>query len=260
MRHIQRLIVRNVLDVLLLVVVCASPLLNSGDCLKALAAGGAPDTKRLFQLQLAKPDEKINIGVAYWIELVRDGKTYRCNNKFTFKSGDHIRIHVIPNVDCYAYIVQKSGSRGDKALLFPRDGSNGDNFLRHGSDYALPSTGSLIFDNDQGTELISLVLSRQALDIKSYMNRSTEEQVFVASREAGAKDLVPTRMQLCWDDPAPVIMPEDVPMRQVVASADISAPSGPSAPQANLSDPGLVTVVFNKPDAILSVDVALEHQ
>lgn len=222
---------------------------------------GQPDAKQTFWSQLDKPGQKVNLGLAYWIELIREGKSYRCNNKFAFHSGDAIRIHVIPNADGYAYIVLKSGSRGDKAVLFPGARSGMDNHVLGGKDYVLPTIATLKFDNDPGTETLSLIFSRKTVDVERYLESTYEDKVVVAA--SGAKDLVPTRMQLCWDDPAPVIMPQEV-LTQATGkggSKDAGARelTDVASPPAVRAEGSLVTVVHNDPDGVLTVDVALEH-
>jgi len=234
--------------------------LAAGQCL-ALPVGGQPDVRRLFRTQLEKPGEKINLGLAYWIELLRDGTISRLNNKFAFRSGDAIRIHMIPNTDGYAYILLKSGSRGDRAILFPNPKSGTDNRVARGRDYALPTEVRLKFDNNPGVEILTLVLSRKPIDINQYLN-GHHERAFVSSGQSGSKDLVPTRIQLGWDEPAPVIVPHEV-AAQIAAdaggkeAADRRAPVAADASDANA---GMVTLVHENPDEVLSVDIALEHR
>src|SRR5437868_13507915 len=50
------------------------------------------------------------MGVSYWIELVRNGKTYRCDDTFTFRCHDAIRFHVFANENGYVYLVLRTGS------------------------------------------------------------------------------------------------------------------------------------------------------
>ncbi|MBI4534337.1 MAG: DUF4384 domain-containing protein [Candidatus Melainabacteria bacterium] len=228
-----------------------------------LPLAGQPDAKQTFWNQLDKPGQKVNLGVAYWIELIRADKSYRCNNKFAFHSGDTIRIHMIPNTDGYAYIVLKSGSRGDKAVLFPGPKSGMDNHVLGGRDYVLPTTAVLKFDNDPGTETLSLIFSRKTVDVEKYLDTNYEEKVVVSA--SGAKDLVPTRMRLCWDDPIPVIIPHELLAQangqggskdaQLNKPVDVTG----QMPSAIRLEGSLVTVVHNDPDGVLTVDVALEH-
>lgn len=67
---------------------------------------------------------------------------------------------------------------------------------------------------------------------------------YVSPSEIGGKDLVPTRMQLSWDDPTPVIIPADFSGNSQLASSS-----------------SLVKLSFNGgPGGVLAVDIALEHE
>lgn len=184
-------------------------------------------------------------GIAYWIELYRDGKIYRCNNKLAFKSGDAIRFHVIPQTDGYAYIVMKESSSGKKAVLFPSKESGTNNFLNADADYPLPYSEWLTFDNTPGIEKVSLMFSRHKVANEAELNPPQHLTAYISDDMSGAKDLVPTRMQLSWDDPTPVVMPD--------AGAEKLA-------QDKTNTGSLVKVVFNDPTGMLAVDVALAHQ
>ena len=208
-----------------------------------------PDAAQL-QKNAARETETIKVGsdsqaVSYWIELLRDGKIYRCNNKIAFKSGDAIRFHVIPQVDGYGYIMLKQGSSGKKAILFPPPNSKINNFLNANNDYPLPYDNWLSFDATPGVEKVSLVFSRVKL-AASQLTPPESMTAYVSNDRSGAKDLVPTRMQLSWDDPTPVILPGDVP--------------GGNAQVAQTSTGSLVKVSFNDPGGMVAIDVALAHQ
>lgn len=183
--------------------------------------------------------------ISYWIELYRDGKIYRCNNKMSFKSGDAIRFHVIPQTDGYAYIMMKQSSSGKKALLFPSKVTANNNFIKAGVDYPLPNTDWLSFDNTPGTEKVSLLFSKNRVTSEAELNPPSHLTAYVDNDMTGAKDLVPTRMQLSWDDPTPVIMPEL---------------GGNEKLAQNPAKNSLVKVVFNDPTGLLAVDVALAHK
>ncbi len=188
--------------------------------------------------------------ISYWIELYRDGKVYRCNNKLAFKSGDAIRFHVIPQTDGYAYIMMKQSSSGKKALLFPSKLNGENNFLNAGTDYPLPYKEWLTFDNTPGIEKVSLLFSRHKVASETELSPPTHLTAFVSNDMTGAKDLVPTRMQLSWDDPTPVIMPDQIGNNEKLAQNN----------SAQQSTGSLVKVVFNDPTGMLAVDVALAHQ
>lgn len=222
--------------------------------------------RREFLQQLNDPDRKINNGLSYWIELTRGGKTYRCNNKVKFRSGDEIRFHVVTNCDGYAYILLKKGSSGGHRLLFPEEDTGVDNHILKAHDYVIPTEAALAFDNQKGTEIVGLLFSRTKLRPDQYMNVPTLT-CFVSPHQDGAKDLVPTRMQLSWDDPDPVIIPGETVNTgapQVVSfSADqdlkVDINSSRDDLRVHLKDKSFVYVVDSSPDSILSLEVALQH-
>lgn len=130
-----------------------------------------------------------NIGFSYWIELLRNGKTQHVTNRLQFKSGDRIRFHVKPVTDGYAYILLKSGSRGEKAVLFPDEKVAQNNQLQHGKDYALPAEGYLKFDQNPGKEKVTLLLSRNEIDADAYLSKPVEQPTVIASALFGSKDI-----------------------------------------------------------------------
>jgi acylglycerol lipase len=161
--------------------------------------------------------------ISYWIELYRGGKVFRCNNKMAFKTGDAIRFHVIPERDGYAYLVMKASTTGKSDVLFPKKEYGTHNFLRAGQDYAIPSTGWMAFDKNAGTEQLGLVFNQEQIAVTPEMFRNNELTAFVSPSEEGSKDLCPTRMKLSWDDPMPVMLPEDFsPISQMDSSRDSS--------------------------------------
>lgn len=148
-------------------------------------------------------------GINFWIELYRDGKTYRCNNKTQFKSGDSIRFHLIPGNDGYAYLVMKAGTTGKSDVLFPNNDYGTQNHLKKGQDYPIPAVGWMQFDEHPGTEQLGLVFATEKVDVTPESLRDRTLTAFVSPDESGAKDLCPTRMKLSWDDPEPALIPDD---------------------------------------------------
>lgn len=190
---------------------------------------------------------KEDISLGYWIELKRGNRLYRCNNKATFRSGDEIRFHLRSTQDGYAYIVLQSGSSGSRAVLFPEARTGRANYLVKDRDYALPTRTWLRFDEHPGTERLRLVFSLDPLDEKIETNPdSIAVAAFVSPDLTGAKDLVPTRMQLSWDDPNPVIMPATSQESLAVYSETAGS--------------SLVRISQPARDSVLAVDVALEHR
>lgn len=113
-----------------------------------------------------------NIGLSYSVELHRDGKIYKVDNRFPFRSGDKIRFHVKPNVDGYMYILLDDQHGGTPMVMFPRPGDD-DNAVTKGKSLMIPQNGVLTFDEHAGIESLKLVLSTKSLERKpSEMARS----------------------------------------------------------------------------------------
>lgn len=190
------------------------------------------------------------LAITYWIELMREGKRFRCNNKTSFRSGDEIRLHVRSNVDGYGYILLKAGTTGKHAVLFPDDQTGRFNRIGAQRDIALPTKSWLRFDSNPGEEKVTIIFSRRPLDPS--VQNSSLLTAFVSPDRTGAKDLVPTRMELSWGDPNPVIMPASLSNNTALATAEAGVSD--HALEANL-----VKVSFANPDGVLSVDVGLDH-
>ncbi len=254
--------------------------------------------KGLFFEQMNRPGVEINTGVQYWIELHRSGQVKRVNNKTSFTSGDRIKFHVKPNINGYAYIVLKSGSRGEQSVLFPDPARREDNQIVRGRPYVLPADGYLTFDDNPGIEKVSLLLSRTPLDARAYLGRQATERILIASAATGAKDLIPAKILLAYSPPAtspvkPAASPpvkatsqskrkpqtgkaswrnsskKPVQSRKGKSRSDRStpaeavpveiAPAVGSDHEERLDESGTVTVVRNDPTGVLAVDVDLQH-
>ncbi|MBX9948346.1 MAG: alpha/beta fold hydrolase [Candidatus Obscuribacterales bacterium] len=161
--------------------------------------------------------------ISYWIELYRGGKVFRCNNKMEFKTGDAIRFHLIPESDGYAYLVMKESSTGKSDVLFPNKTYGSKNFLRKGQDYPIPSEGWMAFDANPGTEQLGLVFGKEQIAVTPETLKNGQLTAWVSSSEDGSKDLCPTRLKLSWDDPMPVMLPDDFkPLSQVARATESS--------------------------------------
>lgn len=158
--------------------------------------------KGLFRRQMDQPKEALNIGLHYWVELTRKGNSQRVSNKYAFKSGDQIQFHIRPNIDGYAYVVLRSGSRGESSVLFPDPAHGDDNRVEHGTDYALPSgRESFEFDQNPGTEKITLLLSRHPINAQAYLAKPADSPTVIASAVTGSKDLVPSQVFVAYATP-----------------------------------------------------------
>jgi len=193
-------------------------LISTGSPLWAQAAVADTDesdsgAKGLFFQQMERPNDAINTGVQYWIELHRDGETIHANNKTKFRSGDSIRFHVKPNIDGFAYIVLRQGSRGEQSQLFPNAENHEDNNqIKHGKEMVLPATGSLVFDHNPGLEKLTLLISRKPIDAKAFVsgesaekNQTTPANIApqrIAMACSGSKDLIPNQVLVSYVSPS----------------------------------------------------------
>lgn len=186
--------------------------------------------KSLYAAQMNNQTEAMNLGVQYWIELHRGKETIRVNNKLSFKSGDKIRFHVRPNVNGYAYILLRSGSRGEQSVLFPDPARGESNKIVAGIDYSLPADDFLQFDDNPGQEKLTLLVSRTPVDATAYLHTPENERILVASAMTGSKDLVPSKILLAYAPQPPAVehaaQPPERPKAPVVIAKGKNLPSG----------------------------------
>jgi alpha-beta hydrolase superfamily lysophospholipase len=183
---------------------------------------------------------KASSNLTYWIELKRDGKTFRCNNKTQFKSGDEIRFHMRAGVDGYAYILLQQGSGGARAVLFPEQRTGTNNVIASGKDCAIPTMTYLKFDDQPGVEKVNLIFSQHPMDVNHVLHDPNTVTAYVSPDKSGSKDLVPTRMQLSWDDTNPVLIPNVQPDTALASTSSM--------------------VRVASADDTVSLDIALEHK
>lgn len=179
--------------------------------------------------------------LSYWIELLRDGKFYRCNNKMVFKTGDEIRFHMTPSNNGYVIVMMK-GSSGKTAILFPGDQTGLNNELLAGKDCVVPNQSYLKFDSTPGTEKLAVLFSREKINPNMQLYQPSTVTAYISPSADGSKDIMPTRMQLKWDDTDVVAMAPDAVASSVTKNA------------------GVVNVVYSGSHPVMAVDIALEHQ
>lgn len=174
--------------------------LSLGTASIATAAEREAGPKALFYKQMDEPTAKSNTGVQYWIELKRNGRIEKVPNKFAFKTGDAVRFHIKPNIDGYAYILLKSGSRGERCVLFPNEKTNESNVVSRGKEVIIPGDGYLVFDENPGTERVALLLTRSSVDATAFLDQDTQP-IMIASAGGGSKDLIPTKVYVSYGVP-----------------------------------------------------------
>lgn len=132
-------------------------------------AGYTP--RDMFYQDVKQPENPQNgVSVAYCLELHRGSDApVLANNRFPFKSGDAVRLHVKSSAAAYAYIAL-IGSSGKKAVLYPPPGSTEDNRLEAGKEYVVPANGQIVFDNQPGTEQLFVILTKDKQDVSAQLN------------------------------------------------------------------------------------------
>lgn len=203
------------------------------------------------------------MGIRYWIELRRHGQIKYVTNQQNFVSGDQIKFHVQPTVDGFAYIVLRSGSQGEQAVLFPLERSKDNNKLHQKVDYALPADDWLTFDAHPGTEKVSLIFSKSPIDGQKVIAATTGSANHVVIKaNSGSKDLIPAHTTVVYqqnaelpnaptesDPPTPPSTPAVTP----AATSSTTPPATNSSTTASASTSSPSTVVsetlFGKPDA-----------
>ncbi len=222
--------------------------------------GGAKD---LFYRQVSDPGKVLNTGMQYWIELKRDKKITRVSNKFSFKSGDSIRIHVTSNTDAYAYIVLKEGSRGEQSILFPDPRFKDNNKLKASVDYAIPQDGALTFDKNPGTENLILLLSRNPIDAHAYLADKKQKHVRIAAVRDGAKDLIPGSVVLAYANQDGSIgnLPESESNKTEPQETGPSRnkPQNTVLASDSTKNDAVTTLVQKDPTQVLAIDLSLLH-
>ena len=151
------------------------------------AVSAEQNAKDVFFDQMQQPAQKINNGISYWIELRRQGKISKVDNRTLFKSGDRIRFHFKANIDGYASIVLLRGTSGASKVLYPLPGAAQGSRVTHGREYNLPAPAWLVFDSHSGQETVRLALSRIPLDSRALLKKPDKPFVQIAASDTQAE-------------------------------------------------------------------------
>jgi len=131
---------------------------------------------------VSSPERRV--GLKYRILLrTPDCDIKEVDSSYTFHSGDKVRLQIEANVDGYLYVLQK-GSTGKDRMLFPDPRINGgDNKIARGILYSVPGNQWFTFDNNPGTENLTVAVSRTPM--KSVVPPAPKQ---TASIQAKAKE------------------------------------------------------------------------
>jgi hypothetical protein len=205
------------------------------DACMAVVPHSGTGAKELFVSQLNAEGAPTNLGLSYSIELRRDGRLYKVDSRYPFRSGDKIRFHVRSNVNGYMYIVLGSENGGDATLMFPRPGDE-KNAVTKGTTITIPEKGTLDFDEVPGVEALKLVLSSTPIETKTYQ---------------AARSVVIT--------PKKSAMPQHFMIDFAQIEPDVETAAKPVT-ESDFETAAASTMVSTKPDKPLVVDLMLRHQ
>ncbi len=238
--------------------------------------------------QLGRHDRKVNLGLAYWIELNRGGKYYKTNNKARFRSGDQVWFHLVPNADAYAYIILRQGTKGTKTVLFPLEITGMDNLVKRGRDCVVPTENTLQFDDTPGVENVALLLSRKKIDPALFLDYPVRLTAYVSGpadhagvvqEPAQPVHKLPERTKVSVEGSAngelakvnlPAAKADGEPGQPIASRSQVKVDlldrEGKRRGRqlwrtaaASLRDSNMIVVVGEDPDAVVSVNISLIH-
>lgn len=131
-------------------------------------------------------------GLMYYVELVSaKGETSRVTTDHMFRSGDRMLLHVVSSIDGDLAIYQRTPA-SQAARLFPDSRINdGSARIVKGVDAILPSPTSWFrFDNQAGTEELTLVLTPRAASAPVPAMQTAAARYEDVGSAAGSKGLV----------------------------------------------------------------------
>lgn len=142
-----------------------------------------PAPRKPAVASVSSPERRV--GLKYRILLrTPDCDIKEVDSSYTFHSGDKVRLQIEANVDGYLYVLQK-GSTGKDRMLFPDPRINGgDNKIARGILYSVPGNQWFTFDNNPGTENLTVAVSRTPM--KSVVPPAPPKQT--ASSQAKPKE------------------------------------------------------------------------
>lgn len=221
---------------------------DAADNIGAMAENMSKAYKQ-FMDQLNRPNEKLNTGVSYWLELQRSGEKSRVTSKTLFRNGDKIRFHIKPNIDAYAYIVMLEGSNGESSVLFPVK-HQAQEKLQAGKEVILPRADGenawLKFDNNPGTEVLRIIVSRNKIKPGQSADDGTRGTVTIGSGER--TDDIPD------ESAVDMVMDEDSEGKPA-ATRNLTVVTTKKHSERH----GETTVINGDPKKALVVDIALRH-
>jgi hypothetical protein len=125
----------------------------------------------------------------------------------TFQKGDQIRVSFESNFDGYVYVVNVTPG-GKKRVLFPYDKET-NNVIHSRQRYELPSSNVFVFDEEKGTEILQVIMSREPVQFLDqavlHSNGELGESATSAAAELSSDTPKPSRGGIISENVAPIL-------------------------------------------------------
>lgn len=101
-------------------------------------------------------------GIEAWIDLKdANGQLKRVNPSYTFRSGDGIKLQIKSKTDGYLYVLNEDNT-GKITPLYPIN-NQPSGLIQANTIYTIPPRGMIYFDNQQGSEKVTIALAKYPL-------------------------------------------------------------------------------------------------
>lgn len=120
----------------------------------------APQARSSYQPAAASA---VNLaGIEAWIDLQdSSGRLRRVSPSYTFRSGDGIKLQVKSKTDGYLYVFNQDAA-GQVTPLYPTNGQPS-GLIQANTIYSIPPRGMIYFDNQPGSEKVTIALAKYPL-------------------------------------------------------------------------------------------------
>ncbi|MGO9260206.1 MAG: DUF4384 domain-containing protein [Bryobacteraceae bacterium] len=202
------------------------------------------------------------LGLRYTIVRLVNGRPVETLPDFAFHAGDHIQLNVQTNTPGYLYIVNRGSSGAWKPLFPAPEIANGDNYVDGWHTYTLPSPEHhIIFDEQTGTENVTIVFSRQPVpDFEEMIYSLQGHPVQPAGQPAAPATPKKMIMMASLDDATVGRLRNSASRDLIVEKVDPGTPANSGAPGDKKETAVYVVNPAGSADSRLVADLHLVHR
>ena|SRR5215213_978909 len=133
----------------------------------------------------------------------------------SFTKGDQIRVSFESNFQGYVYIVNVTPG-GKKCVLFPYGTEI--NSISSGQRYDLPKNGTIEFDEEKGTEVLQVIMSRERI---TYFDAAVKDTggCLGESAASAAAELASNKSGIVSDNVTAVLSDKGIRARSIILAA-----------------------------------------